>query len=187
MAARTTRGRAPDHAWTVLPLDRSHDRTSFNCGVPALNDYLARRAGQDQDRKVATCHVAASLSAPARVLGYYTLSSYSVRVGELPPSTVRRLPRYPMVPAALIGRLAVERAVQGQGRGEFLLMDAVRRLLGLAREMAIFAVLVDAKDDNAAAFYSRYDFQPFPSEPLRLFLPLATAAAAFGEPLRDEH
>ena len=117
---------------------------------------------------------APGFAGPVRILGYYSLSNYGLRVGELPAELTRRLPKYPMVPAALLGRLAVASQSQGVGRGEFLLADALRRTLRVAEEIAIHAVVVDAIDSVAAAFYARYGFKPFPGEQLRLFLPLAT-------------
>lgn len=163
----------------VEPLGRHHDRLSFSCGVPELDDYLHRQASQDQARKLAACHVAVDPEAPTQILGYYTLSTYGIRLGELPTETTRRLPKYPLLPAALIGRLAVSSEFQGQRLGEHLLMDALQRILHLADEIAVHAVVVDAKHQAAADFYARYDFRPFPSEPLRLFIPLATVARAF--------
>lgn len=168
---------------TVEPLGAHHDRAGFSCGVPALDEYLKRQAGQDQQRKVAACHVAVNSAAagtpdPTRVLGYYTLSNYGLGLGELPADVTRRLPKYPVVPAALLGRLAVASESQGAGLGDFLLADALKRTLRVATEIAIYAVVVDAIDPAAAAFYRRYGFDVFPGEPLRLFLPLATVARA---------
>ena len=116
-----------------------------------------------------------------RILGYYTLSTYSIRPGELPAEITRRLPKYPTVPAALIGRLAVDLNGQRQGLGEHLLTDALQRTLRLVKEIGVYAVVVDAKTAAAALFYARYGFQPFPSEPLRLFMPVATVKQAFSE------
>lgn len=118
------------------------------------------------------------------VLGYYTLSALSVDVGAWPEAVARRLPRYPVVPATLLGRLAVDRRLRGKGAGEHrlgehLLMDALRRALGASREVASVAVVVDAKDDNAATFYRRYDFIPFADPANRLFLPMATIERLF--------
>lgn len=165
----------------VEALGRHHDRDGFSCGVPALDEYLKRQAGQDQERKIAACHVAVDPAAPQSpapgqipILGYYTLSNYGLRFGALPADVTRRLPKYPVVPAALLGRLAVARVSQGAGLGELLLADAVRRTLRVAEEIAIHAVVVDAIDPTAAAFYARYGFRPFPGAELRLFLPLAT-------------
>ncbi len=108
---------------------------------------------------------------------YYTLSATAVRVGELPEQVTRKLPRYPLVPATLLGRLAVDRRHRGKGYGRFLLADALYR--SLRSEIASFAVIVDAKDDTARRFYERENFLPFPDQPMKLFLPMASIAALF--------
>jgi predicted GNAT family N-acyltransferase len=144
-----------------------------------LDSYLRERALQDQKRRAAVCWVLPSTNEPAQIRGYYTLSAYSVRLSALPDEQARRLPRYPDVPAALLGRLAVDRRHQGQKLGEYLLLDAMAKVLTQAASIATYALIVDAKDAKLAAFYARYDFIAFPSNPLRLFLPVATIAALF--------
>jgi GNAT superfamily N-acetyltransferase len=111
------------------------------------------------------------------IAGYCTLSSTSVQLGELPEQTVRKLPRYPLVPATLVGRLAVDRRQQGKGYGRFLLADALYR--AARSEIASFAVIVDAKDDNARRFYERESFLPFPDQPMKLFRPMADIRRLF--------
>ncbi|WP_366849516.1 GNAT family N-acetyltransferase [Methylobacterium sp.] len=111
------------------------------------------------------------------VIGYYTLSNASVRPAELPPATVKRLPRYPTLPATLVGRLAVDARHRNQRYGRLLLLDALRRSLG--NEIASMAVLVDAKDEAARRFYLHHDFTPLQDQPNRLFLPMASIAALF--------
>jgi len=111
------------------------------------------------------------------VAGYYTLASASVQLGELPEQTVRKLPRYPLVPATLLGRLAVDRRQQGRGYGRFLLADALHR--AARSEIASFAVIVDAKDDNVRRFYERARFLPFPDQPMKLFRPMADIKQMF--------
>ena len=111
------------------------------------------------------------------IAGYYTLSSTSVQLPELPEQVVRKLPRYPLVPATLLGRLAVDRRQQGKGYGRFLLADALFR--AARSEIASFAVIVDAKDDNARRFYERESFLPFPDQPMRLFRPMADIRRLF--------
>ena len=113
------------------------------------------------------------------ILGYYTLSSYGIDLGELPADVARKLPRYPLIPAALLGRLAVDRHYQGQGIGEFLLMDALRRALEQSAKIAAAAVVVDAIDAAAARLYRHSGFVPLPSIADRLFLPMRTAANLF--------
>jgi GNAT superfamily N-acetyltransferase len=112
------------------------------------------------------------------VIGFYSLSSSAVSLGELPEDLRRKLPQYPLVPVVLIGRLARDERVRGTGLGEFLIASAVRRIVSAAEQVAAYAILVDAKDEPAAAFYRRFGFLPDPAEPLRLFLPLTTAAKA---------
>jgi len=155
----------------------SHDRKHFSCGQPDLDDWFRRRAGQDQRRNVSRVFVA--VDDELGVVGFYSLSTFSFVFDDLPPHLSRRLPRYEAIPAALIGRLARdEERVRGQGVGELLLADAIVRILSAAQSVAVFAIVVDAKDERAAAFYEGYGFERFPTRPLRLFLPASTAAAA---------
>jgi GNAT superfamily N-acetyltransferase len=114
------------------------------------------------------------------VLGYYTLSALSIDVGAWPDHIARKLPKYPYVPATLLGRLAIDRRLRGRGAGEYLLMDALRRALAASREVASVAVVVDAKDDGVTAFYRCYGFISFPDQPSRLFLPMAIVEQLFG-------
>ena len=109
--------------------------------------------------------------------GYYTLSSTAVKLTELPNDVARRLPRYPLVPATLLGRLAVDNRVQGRGYGRFLLADALLR--AVRSEIASFAVIVDAKDDGARRFYERESFLPFPDQPMKLFRSMADIEKLF--------
>jgi GNAT superfamily N-acetyltransferase len=109
--------------------------------------------------------------------GYYTLSATSVNLAELPAQITRKLPRYPLVPATLLGRLAVDRRHQGNGYGRFLLADALFR--AVRSEIASFAVIVDAKDENARRFYERESFLPFPDQPMKLFRPMSDIAEMF--------
>ncbi len=113
------------------------------------------------------------------ILGYYTLSSYGVDIGDLPADVARKLPRYPLIPATLLGRLAVDRRCQGQGVGEFLLMDALHRALLQSAEIAAAAVVVEAIDAGAAKFYQHFGFVAFPSIADRLFLPMKAVAGLF--------
>lgn len=156
----------------VEPLGPHHDRSSFACGEPALDAYLRRQAAQDVRRRVAQVFVAVG-ETPDRIDGYYTLSAASFAKDDLPPELAKRLPHYP-VPAAVLGRLAVDRARQGTGLGEALLLDAIRRVLRASASLAVYALIVDAKNERARAFYERYGFRPFPDTPRRLFLPLET-------------
>jgi GNAT superfamily N-acetyltransferase len=160
----------------VEPLGKHHDRTKFSCGEPELDDWFRRRAGQDERRNVARVFVA--FDDELGVVGCYSLGSFTLSMSDLPDEIARKLPRYDAIPAPLIGRLARDERVRGRGVGELLLADAIRRILGAGRTIAVFAIVVDAKDERAASFYRRFGFRPFPSRPRRLFLPTATAVAA---------
>jgi ribosomal protein S18 acetylase RimI-like enzyme len=160
----------------VEPLGKHHDRTSFSCGQPDLDDWFRRRAGQDERRNVARVFVA--IDDELGVVGCYSLGSFTLSFDDLPNEIARKLPRYDAIPAALIGRLARDQRVRARGVGELLLADAIRRILGAGRSIAVFAIVVDAKDDRAVDFYRRFGFRAFPSRPRRLFLPTATAVAA---------
>jgi GNAT superfamily N-acetyltransferase len=159
-------------SFRVEPLSGDHDRSQFRSGSHALDRYFREQASQDIKRRIATCFVAVDVTA-GDVAGYYTLTATGVALNALPPETARKLPRYPVVPAALLGRLAVASHYQGQGLGGILLADALMR--AARAELGIFAMLVDAKDEAAQRFYEHYGFTPLPGETRRLCLPIATA------------
>jgi ribosomal protein S18 acetylase RimI-like enzyme len=158
--------------YRIEPLGSAYDRTSFSCGEPALDAYIKRQASQDVRRRVAQVFVMTG-DTTGSIAGYYSLAAASFRREELPDAQARKLPQYP-VPAAIIGRLAVDRRYQGQGHGETLLLDAVARTIRASHVVAIHAVIVDAKTDAASRFYLRYGFRPFATSARRLFLPLDT-------------
>jgi GNAT superfamily N-acetyltransferase len=159
--------------FVIEPLAPQHDRSSFVCGTDALDRYLKNQAGQDVRRRIANCYVAVPVNGKI-VAGYYTLSAASIPLLDLPEGETKRLPRYPVLPAALIGRLAVDRQFRGRALGAALLFDAIQR--AFRAEAAVFALVVDAKDGKADAFYRHFGFQPFASRITSLFLPMATAA-----------
>jgi ribosomal protein S18 acetylase RimI-like enzyme len=159
------------------PLRKQHDRSPFSCGQVELDDWFRRRAGQDERRNVARVFVA--VDSELGVVGFYSLSAFMLDFDDLPEEAARRLPRYDGVPAALIGRLARDVRVRGKGVGELLVADAVRRILSAARSLAVFAIMVDAKDERAATFYEGFGFRRFPLRPNRLFLLASSAAAAW--------
>lgn len=163
----------------IEPLARHHGRTAFRCGSDPLDRYLQQQARQDAEKHVAAPFV---LTAPPEtaVLGFYTLSAAVVAVGDIEPELARKLPRYPQLPVTLVGRLAVDERLKGQGWGSFLLMDALRRSLAHAAEIAAMAVVVDAKDETAADFYRRFDFTPLQGNARRLYLPMQTVARVLG-------
>jgi len=161
---------------TIEALSGQHERTNFSCGEPELDDYFRRRAGQDDRRNIARVFVA---TAPElRVVGFYTLSTCAIHPGEVPNEVARKLPRYESIPAALSGCLARDLRARGRGIGELLLADAINRVLAADRSMALWAILVDAKNQAASEFYQSFGFIPFPSRPSRLFLPTASARKA---------
>jgi len=163
----------------IEPLRNDHNRADFSCGNASLDRYLKEQAGQDLRRGCATPFVLISEGEDTKILGYYTLSSYGIDVGELPADVVKKLPRYPLIPATLLGRLAVDRRFQGQRIGEFLLMDALHRALEQSAEIAAAAVVVDAIDAGAVKFYQHFGFVPFPAIANRLFLPMKAVASLF--------
>jgi ribosomal protein S18 acetylase RimI-like enzyme len=161
----------------IEALDSHHERSGFDCGVEPLNRYFRQQVTQDIRRRVSACFVAVAEDS-GELAGYYTLASASVALSELPEDLARKLPRYPTVPAVRMGRLAIARAFAGQGLGAALLADALAR--ALRAEIPAFALIVDAKDKQAAAFYRHHGFLALQSNPLTLFLPLAAAAGFAG-------
>lgn len=169
----------PALLFQIQALAKHHDRSRFQCGNEVLNNYLQLHARQDADRRIAAPYVAVR-SPSEQVLGYYTLSASVLLLGELPPEAVRKLPRYPQLPVTLLGRLAVDRDTKGQKLGELLLMDALHRSLTNAAQIGAMAVIVDAKDESAVAFYLHFGFIPVQTTPMRLFLPMKTVAQILG-------
>jgi GNAT superfamily N-acetyltransferase len=159
----------------VEVLGPQHDRTSFESGAEPLDRYFGMQAGQDARKNIAAPFV---LVLPdGAIAGYYMLSSTAVDVGDWPAQTIRKLPRYPLIPATLLGRLAVDRRQRGQGCGRYMLADALSRCV--RSEIASFAVIVDAKDENGRRFYERESFLSFPDQPMKLFRPMADIALLF--------
>ena len=153
-------------------LAKHHDRQAFTCGIPELDEYLLQRASQDMRRRVAAVFVMAPEDEPGRIAGYYTLSAASVVLDQLPDDIVKKLPRYPVVPSVLIGRLA--RDVNFSGVGKLLLLDALARSIQHSEEVAAAVVLVDAKNVHARGFYERYGFVEISEISNRMFLPMKT-------------
>ncbi len=155
----------------VAPLGDGHDRTRFSCGVESLDRYLQTQAGQDVRRRANGVFVLADKAAPDRVLGYYTLCATALPPGEVPEAARKHIPRYPLVSATLIGRLAAAKERQGQRLGAVLLADALRRALASAQTVGSSMIVVDALDDGAASFYAAHGFVRLP-ESRRLVLPM---------------
>jgi GNAT superfamily N-acetyltransferase len=155
--------------FVVEPLAPSHDRAGFQCGVEPLDRYFRTQVGQDVRRRVTTCFVAREVSS-GRIAGYYTLAASAVLLGEMPRELAKRLPRYPSVPVARLGRLAVALDYQGRKLGGALLWDAVDR--AGKSEVAVYASVVEAKDDIAETFYRHHGFVSFGGSTRTLILPL---------------
>lgn len=151
---------------TIVPLSDRHDRSQFDCGEPSLNLYLQGYAGQHDRRGFGRTYVAVSV-ASVLIRGYYTISSGSIGFETVP----QNLPHHP-VPIVLVGRLAVDRRSQGQGVGELLLVDALRRAHRVADELGIYAVVVEALSDQAGSFYVRFGFRALTDDRLHLYLPI---------------
>jgi GNAT superfamily N-acetyltransferase len=162
--------------WRIERLDRRHVREGFDCGKPSLNDFLHVLVSQYEKRNLGRTYVVLR-EGDQRVLGYYTLASGAINAESLPAKQSKKLPRHAL-PVVLLARLAVDRSVHGKGLGGLLLRDALSRSLDLAERLGIHAVVVDALDAEAKAFYERFGFLPLTDDEMRLFLPLSTIQAA---------
>jgi len=162
-----------DSRWDFQPIDRKHKKNSFDCGYPILNDYLKKYARQNHAKGIAKTFVAIPSSGELKIDGYYTVSASVIEFEALPDSYKRGLPAYP-IPSMLIGKLAVDNSVKGQGLGSELLSDAVIRAVRASTFIGIYAVRVDAIDSLAKEFYLKHEFIPFQDNTLSLFLPMAT-------------
>ncbi|MGH2559789.1 MAG: GNAT family N-acetyltransferase [Thermomicrobiales bacterium] len=156
-----------------------HHRADFSCGVELLDRYLRERAGQDVRSHMAAVHVMHDTEAD-RIAGFYTLSCAGINPPDLPDAIVRKLPRYPALPAILLGRLALDARYQGQGLGKLLLIHALQLAHEFSEHIGAMAVIVDAKDEDTSRFYQQYDFEPFTSIEGRLYLLMARIARTYG-------
>jgi ribosomal protein S18 acetylase RimI-like enzyme len=161
----------------IEPLGEKHNRAAFSCGVEALDFYLHRQAGQDARKRAAALY--AATTGGETVAGYYTLSQFAIELGAVPEHVAKKLPKYPMVSATLLGRLAVSSQFRGQHVGETLLMDALHRSLLSSKQVASAGIVVDAKNESALMFYRKYGFLALPKIEKRLFLPMGTVAQLF--------
>lgn len=162
----------------IAPLGKHHNRESFDCGEPSLNQYLHRYASQDIRRRVNRVFIASPPDAPRQVIGYYSLSASSLAATGLPEKIRQRIPRYP-VPVVLLGRLAIAISHQGNGLGSILIADALQRVAQASQILAVYALVVDALNERAAKYYRQIGFIPLPSQPLKLFLPMESVSALF--------
>jgi ribosomal protein S18 acetylase RimI-like enzyme len=156
--------------YRIVLLESAHDRSLFHCGSESLDTYFQQRVTQDIRRRVTACFVA--LDGKKGIAGYYTLAAASLLLNDLPPAIGKKLPRYPSVPMIRMGRLAIAKAHQGIGLGGALLADALNR--AARSEVAAYALIVDAKDELATAFYRHHGFIVLPESPRTLFLPFAS-------------
>jgi GNAT superfamily N-acetyltransferase len=150
----------------------THDRGAFDSTVPALSLYLKQQARKDAERHVAATFVMVNEAAPAQIVGFYTLSNYTVEIAELPVEDTRKLPRYPRLPATLIGRLARDRRFPGTG--SLLLLDAITRAYAQTKASGSIAVVAEAKDEPALRFYRKHGFLQLGSEPNRVYLAIGS-------------
>ena len=167
----------PSEDLRIALLGDEHDRGSFACGVESLDRYLKTQAGQDVRRKANAVFVLSEVSELTHVLGYYTLGAMAISQGDVPEAARKHVPRYPLVSATLIGRLAVAKELQGQRLGAVLLADALRRAFYSAGTVGSSMVVVDALDEAAAGFYAAHGFVRLPDS-LRLVLPMRMAAGS---------
>jgi predicted N-acetyltransferase YhbS len=156
----------------------SHDRKGFDCGIAALNSFLQQQARKEMERRSAVTYVLVDAARRQEIVGYYSLSAATVLLDAVPAEMAKQLGRQQSVPTTLMGRLAISTKHQGKGLGARLLWDALQRSEEKSREIGSVAVIVDAKDEKAATFYQKYGFRRFADPPLRLFLMMATIAAA---------
>lgn len=157
---------------TIELLDsKRHNRSIFACGNDSLDTYIVKSASQDLKKKVATVFVL--IDSPSMdIIAYYTLSTYTVDITNLDKTFTKGLPRYPLLPAILLGRLAVDSSRQGQGLGGVILIDALKRVLRATEQVASVAVIVEAIDEKAVNFYKKYGFQQFKEHSFKLYLPV---------------
>jgi predicted GNAT family N-acyltransferase len=156
----------------ITALDSTkHIRSSFCCGHESLDTYIRKQASQDLKKRVSTVFVLID-DPEVSILGYYTLSSYTVDIAVFDEALAKRLPRYPLLPATLLGRLAVDNTQKGKRFGEFLLMDALKKSLEVATQVASLAVIAEALDERAFRFYKKYGFQEFKQQKMKLYLPM---------------
>jgi hypothetical protein len=170
----------PDN-FKIEPLGKNHDRAAFFCGKESLDHYLKNQAGQAAGKNLAAVFILTPDG--TKIAGYYTLSSYAVKLDEIPEEIAKKLTRMQEVPATFLGRLARSVELGRQGIGGILLVDALKRALENSGQVASWAVIVDAIDEEAGRFYRRYGFIPFPNHPSRLFLPMKSIQKMFqGDP-----
>ena len=164
--------------WLIERLDKTHQRAEFRCVQVPLDNFLRTLVSQDEKRNLGRTYVAVRRG-EKKVYGYYTLASGTVSAQDLPGNAARLLPRHP-IPMILLARLAVDQAAQKQGLGHALIVDALKRSLDLAAVLSVYAIEVDAIDQQAERSYRKHGFIPLRDHPLHLYLPITTIQKAFG-------
>lgn len=164
--------------WLIAPLDGSFERAQFDCGDEALNRFIRQYARQQQDKHLGQTRVAVA-EGSKQVIGFYTLSAGSIGFQSLDEQQRQKLPKYP-IPAARLGRLAVDKSAQGQGLGHKLLAHAFTAVAEISANIGIAAIIVDAKDEKSATFYRRFGFMPCQDSSLALYLMTQTLRGALG-------
>ena len=164
--------------YNIEPLG-NHDRAAFSCGNASLDHYIRDLASQDVKRGLAAVFVITAKDVSRTILSYYTLSSRELKIEQLPPELAKKSGRYGYVGVTLLGRMAVDEKCKGQGLGALTLMSALEKSLMATRDVASWAVFVDAIDDEAATFYRKYGFIELPEDKRKLFLPMKTIAKLF--------
>lgn len=162
--------------WNISLLDGSFDKSHFDCGYAQLNQFLQKYATQNYKKNYCLTFVATQTNSKT-IVGYYSVSASSIEFVNLPDSLNKGLPKYP-APVMLIGQLAVDKTLQGQGLGQFLLIHALKRAVKISAEMGIFAVRVDAIDEKSKNFYLKYGFVSLINQPFSLLLPIKTILKA---------
>ena len=167
-----------DPTFEIKPLDKDvHDRAAFSCGEAELDAYLQTQSSQDRKRLSSVIYVGAVNT--SKIIGYYSLSQFSIELNAIPDDIAKHFSRYPQLPATLLGRLAVHTEAQGHGYGEILLIDSLRRALEVSTKIASCVVVVDVKNDKARSFYMKYGFIGVVDVASRLILPMKTIARMF--------
>jgi GNAT superfamily N-acetyltransferase len=164
-----------EHLFQLEALGKQHDLDGFQCGVASLDAYLKTQASQDMRRKANAVFVLTPVNAPAKIVGYFTLCAYGVAPGSIPDAAQKYIPRYPLVRATLLGRLAVCAEWQGRGVGSILLAKALAKAFENADVVSSSMVVVDAIDERTARFYQAHGFIALPDS-MRLILPMRTIA-----------
>jgi GNAT superfamily N-acetyltransferase len=170
----------PAFDFRVDPLGAQHDRTGFTCGVESLDGYVRTQASQDMRRKANAVFVLVPSASPDQIVGYFTLCAYTLSQGVVPEAARKHVPRYPLVSATLIGRLAIARDWQGQGIGSLLLARALRKAYDNASIVGSSMIVVDAIDERAAKFYAAHGFTRLP-DCMRLTLPMRLVGTAIDQ------